>query len=31
MISVPNAKTNLGPLCTAPIKQGGTYVCNINQ
>jgi len=31
MISVPNAKTNLGPLCTAPIKQGNTYVCNINQ
>jgi len=31
MISVPNAKTNLGPLCTAPIKQGDTFVCNINQ
>jgi hypothetical protein len=31
MISVPNAKTNLGPLCTVPIKQGNTYVCNINQ
>ena len=31
MISVPNAKTNLGPLCTAPIKQGNTFVCNINQ
>lgn len=31
MISVPNAKTNLGPLCTAPVKQGNTYVCNISQ
>jgi hypothetical protein len=31
MISVPNAKTDLGPLCTAPINQGNTYVCNINQ
>jgi hypothetical protein len=31
LISIPNAKTNLGPLCTVPIKQGGTYVCNINQ
>jgi hypothetical protein len=31
LISVPNAKTNLGPLCTAPIKQGNAYVCNINQ
>lgn len=31
MISVPNAETNLGPLCTAPIKQGYSYVCNINQ
>jgi len=31
MISVPNAKTNLGPLCTAPIQHGNTYVCNINQ
>lgn len=31
MISVPNATTDLGPLCTAPIKQNGTYVCNINQ
>lgn len=30
-ISVPNATTNLGPLCTAPILQGNTYVCNINQ
>ena len=31
LISIPNAKTSLGPLCTVPIKQGGTYVCNINQ
>jgi hypothetical protein len=31
MISIPNAKTNLGPLCTAAIKQGNTFVCNINQ
>jgi hypothetical protein len=31
MISLPNATTNLGPLCTAPIRQGNTYVCNINQ
>jgi hypothetical protein len=31
MISVPNAKTNLGPLCTAPVKSGNTFVCNINQ
>jgi hypothetical protein len=31
MISLPNATTNLGPLCTAPIKQGTGYVCNINQ
>jgi hypothetical protein len=31
MISVPNAKTNLGPLCTAPSKQGNTFVCDINQ
>ena len=27
MISLPNAKTNLGPLCTNPVKQDGTYVC----
>lgn len=31
LISVPNATTGLGPLCTKPIKQGSTYVCNINQ
>ena len=30
MISLPNPETNLGPLCTAPIKKGNTYVCNIN-
>jgi hypothetical protein len=27
MISLPNAKTNLGPLCTAPVLHDGTYVC----
>lgn len=31
MISVPNAETDLGPLCTAPVRQGTTFVCNINQ
>lgn len=31
LISIPNATTGLGPLCTAAIKQNGTYVCNINQ
>jgi len=31
LISVPNATTDLGPLCTAAIKQGNKYVCNINQ
>jgi hypothetical protein len=31
MISLPDATTDLGPLCTAPIKQGTSYVCNINQ
>jgi len=30
LISVPNATTNLGPLCTKPIKQGSTYVCDIS-
>lgn len=28
MISVPNATTNLGPLCTNPEKVGSTFVCN---
>ena len=28
MISLPNAVTNLGPLCTGPRKQGATFVCN---
>jgi hypothetical protein len=27
MISLPNATTNLGPLCTAPEKVDGTFVC----
>src|ERR1700733_2701422 len=27
MISLPNAKTSLGPLCTNPVRQDGTYVC----
>ena len=31
LISIPNATTDLGPLCTAAIKQGSGYVCNINQ
>jgi len=31
LISLPNATTNLGPLCTAPLQQGGSFVCNINQ
>lgn len=31
MISLPNATTDLGPLCTAPIREGSGYVCNINQ
>jgi hypothetical protein len=31
MISLPNSVTDLGPLCTAPIRQGNQYVCNINQ
>jgi hypothetical protein len=31
MISVPNEETNLGPLCTAPVKQGTAFVCNISQ
>jgi hypothetical protein len=31
MISLPNAVTDLGPLCTAPIRQGNVYVCDINQ
>ena len=29
MISLPDATTDLGPLCTAPIKQGTGYVCNL--
>ena len=31
MISLPNPETNLGPLCTAPLKEGTQFVCNINQ
>jgi hypothetical protein len=27
MISLPDATTNLGPLCTQPVLQGSTYVC----
>ena len=30
MISLPDPTTDLGPLCTDPIKQGTSYVCNIN-
>jgi hypothetical protein len=29
MISLPDATTDLGPLCTAPIKQVTGYVCNL--
>ena len=29
MISLPDATTDLGPLCTDPIKQGTGYVCNL--
>jgi hypothetical protein len=28
MISLPNRVTHLGPLCTAPIKEGESFVCN---
>jgi len=31
MITVPNAKTNLGPLCTDPVKQGQGFVCKLEQ
>jgi hypothetical protein len=31
MISLPDATTNLGPLCTAPEKQGSGFVCDISQ
>jgi hypothetical protein len=27
MITVPNATTDLGPLCTDPVQSGSTYVC----
>jgi len=27
MISVPDATTKLGPLCTNPVRQGASYVC----
>jgi hypothetical protein len=27
MISLPDEATNLGPLCTRPVKQGSTFVC----
>ena len=29
MISLPDATTDLGPLCTDPIRQGTSYVCNL--
>ena len=28
MISLPNPDTDLGPLCTAPHKEGSKFVCN---
>ena len=31
MISVPDAETNLGPLCTAPVRQGSGFACDISQ
>jgi len=31
MISLLNKTTDLGALCTGPIRQGNVYVCNINQ
>jgi hypothetical protein len=31
MISLPDATTDLGPLCTDPIKQGSGYVCDISK
>lgn len=27
MISLPNPRTNLGPLCTGARKQGSSFVC----
>ena len=27
-ITRPNAKTGLGPLCTAPVKTGSTFTCH---
>src|SRR5215469_9596460 len=27
MISLPNSETDLGPLCTAPVKSGEVFVC----
>ena len=31
MVSLPDPTTDLGPLCTVPILQNGTYVCDINK
>jgi hypothetical protein len=31
MISLPNATTDLGLLCTVPILQDGTYVCGVSK
>ena len=28
MISVPDARTGLGPLCTNPEQSGSTFTCN---
>lgn len=28
MISLPDATTNLGPLCTNPVKEGSSFVCH---
>jgi hypothetical protein len=31
MISLPDATTDLGPVCTVPILENGAYACNINK
>jgi hypothetical protein len=28
MMSLPDAQTNLGPLCTNPVLQGNSFVCH---
>lgn len=31
MVSLPDPTTDLGPLCTVPILENGTFVCDINK